>query len=135
MSAVNYISVDEFNRLYRHKNQANKYNAKEAFIDGHRFASHDEARRYAELRLMERAGEISDLEVHPRFILQDGFRDKYSGKWINKISYTADFSYRRKGRQVVEDVKSKPTMTTASRIRIRMFQFQNRKIEFRIVEY
>ncbi len=37
----------------------NKYHAQKVEFDGKRFDSRREARRYAELRLLERAGEIT----------------------------------------------------------------------------
>lgn len=74
-------------------------------IDGIFFDSKKEARRYQELKLMERAGEIDDLKVKERFELipkQDHERAAY---------YTADFSYRMGGQKVVEDVKCEATKT------------------------
>jgi Protein of unknown function (DUF1064) len=44
-----------------------KYKAKPQTVDGHRFASQLEARRYQELRFLERTGEITGLVLHPRF--------------------------------------------------------------------
>ena len=74
-----------------------KYNAKATEIDGVKFASKKEARRFSELQLLQRAGEIADLELQPRFMLH------VNGRLI--CDYIADFSYIEKGRQVVEDVK------------------------------
>ena len=69
-------------------------------VDNQIFASAKEARRYAELCLLERAGDITDLEIQPVFPVA------IAGKPFCR--YTADFSYRdRDGRFVVEDVKSK----------------------------
>ena len=50
-----------------------------------------ESRRYKELKLLERAGEISNLKLQPRFLLQDSF--KKNGKTYRKIEYVADFMY------------------------------------------
>ena len=77
----------------------NKYHAKKQEIDGIVFDSKREAARYLELKLLERAGEIGDLEVHPIFPIK-----------VNDMrvcAYEGDFSYhdRRTGRQVIEDVK------------------------------
>ena len=86
----------------------NKFSAKKVIIDGITFDSQKEARRYNELRLLERAGEIKDLELQPRFLLQDAF--KRAGKTHRKIEYVADFRYTNaSGEQIVEDVKSPPT--------------------------
>lgn len=106
-------------------------------LDGHTFDSHPEAARYRTLMLMQAAGEISDLEVHPRFELQPK-RDT-----IKAINYTADFSYMRDGRRVVEDVKPwhrtqaghwLPFVTEAFSIRWRMVQYQHPEIIFEITE-
>lgn len=87
-----------------------KYNARKTVVDGITFDSKKEARRYSELKLMEKAGEIYDLELQPRFLLQDKFR--YKGKPFRKVEYVADFRYTDKtGAIVVEDVKGYKTET------------------------
>ncbi len=88
--------------------------------DGFTFDSLDEAARYGELKLLERAGEITDLKIHTRHMLQEGFR--YQGKWIRPIIYIDDFSYVENGQKVVEDVKgSKKVMTADFKIKRKMF--------------
>ena len=75
-----------------------KYNAKRTTIDGFNFASQAEAKRYEELKLLWRAGEITDLVLQPRFpILVNG----------QKIcTYIADFQYIDvQGKTHVEDKK------------------------------
>lgn len=80
----------------------NKYHAVATMVDGFRFDSQAEARRYGELKLLVRAREITDLEVHPKFPLM-----------VNdaKIcTYIADFRYRdTRGTTHVEDVKGRKT--------------------------
>ena len=82
-----------------------KYRAIPTDVDGVRFASRLEARRYQELRLMEAAGEIRDLELQPRYPL------RVNGRLV--CTYVADFRYWdvRAGRQVVEDAKGVRTST------------------------
>ena len=64
-----------------------------------------EAKRYAELRLMERAGLISDLQRQVPFSLIPNLKDD-SGKVIERaVKYVADFCYIQDGVAVVEDVK------------------------------
>ena len=80
-----------------------KYGAKPTIVDGVRFASQAEARRYGHLKMLERAGTICDLELQPRFPLL-----------VNRIkvcTYVADFRYRFSGVPVpvVEDVKGVQT--------------------------
>ncbi len=69
----------------------NKYRNKKVQVDMYVFDSIRESQRYKELKLLERAGEISNLELQPRFLLQDSF--KKNGKTYRKIEYIADFSY------------------------------------------
>lgn len=86
--------------------RAHKYGAKPTTVDGIKFPSRKEARRYQELRLLERAGEITHLERQPVFpIVIRGTQVRYpSGIGLE---YRADFRYFdcRRGRMVVEDVK------------------------------
>lgn len=81
-----------------------KYHNKKTEVDGYTFDSKKEARRYSELKLLESAGEIVNLQLQPKFLLQDSF--KYDGKTMRKIEYIADFRYVENGKDVVEDVKS-----------------------------
>ena len=75
-----------------------KYRAKPCVIDGLRFASQKEGRRYQELKLLAKAGQISDLECQVKFPLE------VNG--IKVCTYIADFIYRTKDRRVItEDVK------------------------------
>lgn len=89
--------------------RSSKYNAAKVTLDGHRFDSRREAKRYEELKALEAAGKIAQLELQPRFELQAGFR--YRGKVIRKIEYVADFKYLdyERGGLVVEDVKGMRT--------------------------
>ncbi len=100
--------------------RTHKYNAKPVVIDGIRFASTAEGRRYSELKLLVRAGEINDLELQPKFPLNAG------------IVYIADFSYCEKGKEVVEDVKG--VETQVFRIKAKMFRELYPKKELRIVK-
>ncbi|MDR3243256.1 MAG: DUF1064 domain-containing protein [Elusimicrobiota bacterium] len=84
-----------------------KYHAQKTEIDGITFASKKEARRYAELKLLEQAGKIKDLQLQPRFCLQDGF--VYQGKKIRQIEYVADFQYLIGDVWIVEDCKGMRT--------------------------
>lgn len=73
-----------------------KYKNKKTQVDMYVFDSIAESRRYKELALLERAGEIKDLQLQPRFLLQESF--KKNGKTYRKIEYVADFMYCQ-GRQ------------------------------------
>ena len=69
----------------------NKYRNKKVQVDMYVFDSIRESQRYKELKLLERAGEISNLKLQPKLLLQDSFEK--NGKTYRKIEYIADFSY------------------------------------------
>jgi len=95
-----------------------KYNAKRTTVDGLKFDSLSEAARYAELRLLEAAGAIANLQVHPRFVVQDAFVDGDGRRW-GAIVYVADFAYTEGDQTIVEDVKG--TETQAWRLKRKLF--------------
>ena len=78
----------------------NKYGARKVKApDGKVFDSQKEYNRWCNLRLLERAGKISDLQRQVSYELipkQDGER---------ACSYVADFTYYQDGKLVVEDCK------------------------------
>lgn len=80
-----------------------KYGNKKTEIDGIKFDSKKEAKRYGELMMMLKVGEIGLLERQVVFEL------KVEGKRVCK--YIADFAYtvQETGLKVVEDVKSVAT--------------------------
>jgi len=112
-------------KLSRHK-----YQAQPTTVDGIRFASKKEARRYSELKLLERAGEIRDLELQPRYPMgtdADPVLIRSKG-YPNgrRVTYVADFRYydTREARVIVEDTKG--VDTPASRIKRAFVEWQYR---------
>lgn len=85
-----------------------KYNAKKVCVDGITFDSKAEAKRYQELRLLEKGGAISDLQRQVTFILIPA---QYKGKTCMEraCKYIADFVYVENGNRIVEDVKGAKT--------------------------
>ncbi len=84
----------------------NKYNAKKTEVNGIIFDSRKEAGRYVELKMLEKAGYITDLKLQQKFILMPA--QKKNGKTVEReCSYIADFVYTDKetGKVVVEDTK------------------------------
>lgn len=77
---------------------ASKYRATACQIDGIRFASQKEGRRYAELKLMLKSRLIADLKLQPKI-------DLCIAPYGKVCSYIADFFYTEKGQPVYEDVK------------------------------
>lgn len=80
-----------------------KYKAQPVFDEesGTRFASKREFKRYCQLRILESAGTIRNLELQPRFDIV------VSGKKI--AFYKGDFAYFEKNKRVIEDVKGVKT--------------------------
>ena len=88
-----------------------KYGARKTELDGIVFDSNHEARRYAYLKTLERAGEISGLERQVKYILVPAQAGE-DGKIVERaVIYVADFVYRdvRSGETVVEDAKGMHT--------------------------
>lgn len=80
-----------------------KYRNTPEWVDGIRFDSKKEARRYVDLKTMERAGLIAGLQ------LQVPFRIEING--FKVCVYQCDFAYLRDGNRIVEDVKSSASKT------------------------
>mgnify|MGYP001593743848 FL=1 len=78
-----------------------KFGSIRTLVEGITFASRKEASRYQLLRLLEKAGRISKLELQPRYEL------KVNGFLVT--TYVADFRYVEAGNAVVEDVKGMRT--------------------------
>lgn len=97
----------------------NKYSARKITVDGVEFDSRKEARRWAELGLLERAGVIRDLRRQEEFLLIPKCGKERPAK------YHADFSYIdcETGKKVVEDVKSKATKTEAYILRRKLMNW------------
>lgn len=97
--------------------------------DGITHDSQKEANRWCELKLLERAGKITDLSRQVAFELipaqyESVPRVSKSGKQLKdkqvliekSVKYIADFVYREGGKLVVEDVKSPATAKKESYI-------------------
>ena len=107
-----------------------KYRNKKVQVDMYVFDSIRESQRYKELKLLERAGEISKLELQPRFLLQDSF--KKNGKTYRKIEYIADFMYCQGDKTVVEDVKG--MQTDVFKLKHKLFEKRYPELELRIIK-
>jgi hypothetical protein len=108
-----------------------KYNATPTTVDGIRFDSKAEARRWGELRLLYDAGKIHKLVVHPRYTLLDAFECK--GVRYRSIVYEADFSYVENGAQVVEDCKGARTAVFNLKEKLFLNRYGD-QVDFRVVK-
>lgn len=105
-----------------------KYKNIKTVVDGYTFDSGKEANRYIQLKLLQRAGEITDLVLQPKFWLSINDRPillKSKG-FPNgrRATFKPDFQYMRgkDGKTVVEDVKSPATRTEAYVLRKGIFE-------------
>ena len=108
----------------------NKYRNKKVIVDGEEFDSKKEGNRYKELKLLLKAGKISNLELQPRFLLQDGF--KKNGRTFRKIEYIADFRYIENGKTIVEDVKG--MQTDVFKLKHKIFEKVYPNLELKIIK-
>lgn len=87
-----------------------KFGAVSTVVDGIKFSSKLEAKRYGELLILQRAGVIRDLRRQVKIALtgRDGPILTPTGRQAN---YVADFVYvdTRHGQEVIEDAKGYPT--------------------------
>lgn len=80
-----------------------KYRNLKTEVNGITFDSKKEAKRYQELKLLERAKVISDLRLQVPYVL---FPKSQYGR---VVKYIADFVYIENGQEIVEDCKGMRT--------------------------
>lgn len=88
-----------------------KYRNKAVVIDGIRFASQAEGKRYRELKLLEKVGKITNLRLQERIPLM--------ANSVKICTYVADFAYWVNREPVVEDVKG--VLTDVFKLKARLF--------------
>lgn len=98
----------------------NKYKNIPAVVDGIKFASKAESRRYNELKLLKQAGEIQGFGMQPSFRFASGIR------------YLPDFIVWTKNRMWVEDVKGKETQVFKNKKR--MWEHEYPCLELRVIK-
>lgn len=108
---------------------ANKYNAVKTQVDGYTFDSKREAARYGELKLLERAGEISNLKIHPRYEIVPGYN--IGEEWVRPVHYEGDFEYAEGDQIITEDIKG--VETGVFKLKAKLFRKEYPHIELRIV--
>jgi hypothetical protein len=115
-----------------------KYGSKKVTVDGIEFDSKREAARYKELKQMEAAGEIEELQMQVPYELipaqyeiyerygKKGQRLKDGKRCLEKAcTYVADFVYYENGKRIVEDVKSSATKTKDYRLKRKLMLYMH----------
>lgn len=97
-----------------------KYGNKKTIVGGKEFDSKKESCRFQELQLLQRSGQIQNLQTQVKYVLIPAQREasfevyksgpnkgrRKPGKVVeHECSYVADFVYTQDGETVVEDVK------------------------------
>lgn len=118
-----------------------KYRAKKTEVDGIVFASKKEAQRYAVLKVLEKTGIISDLQMQVPYLLIPEQREPEewvpykkpvkgkAGRWKpgktieRPCVYVADFVYTQDGKSVVEDVKGRRTKEYILKRKLLLYQY------------
>ena len=124
-----------------------KYGNKKVTVDGITFDSKREAKRYGELKLLLRAGAISNLELQKSFELVPAqFEDVETGEVYKQgerkgqsktkrvctekaVTYVADFVYKKDGKTVVEDTKGFKTKDYIIKRKLMLFMNGIRVVE------
>lgn len=115
-----------------------KYRAEKTTVDGITFDSRKEARRFTELKLLEKAGEIVELRRQVKFVLIPAQREPdqigkrggvIKGKLIEReVSYLADFVYfdNNLNDYVVEDAKGIRTKEYIIKRKLMLYKYNIR---------
>lgn len=113
----------------------NKYKNQKITIDNITFDSKKEADRYFELRILEKAGKIADLQRQVKYVLIPAQREAdhigprggvIKGKLIEReCAYIADFVYKDLEMEelVVEDTKGFKTPEYITKRKLMLYQY------------
>ena len=120
-------------------NSANKYHNKTYTIDGIAFSSKKEGMRYTQLKLLQKAGKIKDLEMQKAYELIPAQYEEaaevytkgiHKGEHKKKLSeravvYRADFVYTdcETGEKIVEDTKGMRTKEYVIKRKLLLWRF------------
>jgi hypothetical protein len=96
------MTIDEYKALHAaSSSKRSKYGA----VKSGGYDSRKEHQRANQLKMMLRAGLISDLREQVKYVLIPTQRDSDGNLLEKECSYKADFVYRRNGQLIVEDTK------------------------------
>lgn len=107
-------------RIFK-REKGQKYKNKKIEIDGIKFDSTKEGKRYLVLKQALYDGKIQDLKLQVKYELIPSIKEEYVEHLKTKdrvktrtlqlpITYTCDFQYIKDGELIIEDVKASPKM-------------------------
>ena len=110
------------------KKAKSKYHNVKTVVDDIKFDSKKESVKWQELKMLEKAGAIKNLERQKRFLIVPKTKDERA------VFYVADFTYTdcKTGQFICEDVKSKITRANSTYIiKRKLFKHLFPEYEFR----
>ena len=113
-----------------------KYHNVKTIVDGITFDSKKEARRYSDLKLLLRAGEVIKFSRQPEFVVIEKFQNRWTGEAERANKYRADFAVKFKGADhwVIEDIKGgKGTQTKDFLLKRKLFIKRYPCLELRLL--
>lgn len=100
-----------------------KYNAKKTMVDGILFSSKSEANYYSKLVLLKRMGEITHIELQPKYEIIKPYPHPVTGKKVRGTYYIADFLVTyADGRKELVDIKG--VRTEVYKLKKKLFEQQ-----------
>ena len=102
------------------KPKPRKYNNLKVKQNGITFDSKGEARRWAELRLLQEGGYLSDLKRQVAFVLCPAVKLGPSQRTKPAVRIIVDFTYIENGKLILEDFKG--VQTEAFRIKLHLLK-------------
>jgi hypothetical protein len=104
------ITLDEYHKMAK----PSKYRNKPTTIDGIHYGSIKEAKRGQALLWEQKMGGITELKMQVPFLIE------VNGQKVCK--YIADFTYKLKGKLIVEDTKSPASRTPTYKLKKRLMK-------------
>lgn len=110
--------------------KGSKYNNKKPEAYGRKWDSQMELEYYEYLLQLKEQGQVVDIELQPKFLLQDKYI--YKGKTVRKMEYIADFKVvYSDGSVIVWDTKG--MVLNDFKLKFKILRFKYNDMDFRLV--
>lgn len=130
-------------RIFK-REKGQKYKNKKIEIDGIKFDSTKEGKRYLVLKQALYDGKIKDLKMQVKYELIQSIKEEYVEHLKTKdrvktrtlqlpITYTCDFQYMKDGELIIEDVKASPKILPKEFVLKEKLMFWKYRIKIRKV--
>lgn len=121
-------TAEEYKQILTKNVKKNKYRNVIVRDETGKIRAHStgEDNRHEHLKLLEKIGEIHNLEFQKPFILQEAFVDN-QGKKRQAMKYIADFVYIENGITIIEDYKGFETKDFKIKEKLLQYKFKDNK--------